>query len=107
MLDEYIKYYFAENLLVTVIVIFIILYIYFNTDILSSGDYFGGLLAKPVVYTSIIILVGLLLLEFNNKCGNNIDTSHNNGEYEKTYKIVKSKDIFIPSNNKHMFGLNM
>ena len=96
MLDEYIKYLFAENLLVTIIVIFIILYIYFNMNMINDGNYLGGLLSKPIVYTCIIILIGLLLLEFNNKCGNNKDNNvDNKAEYEKTYKIVKNKDIFI------------
>ena len=108
MLDEYIKYFFAENLLVSIIVIFIILYIYFNMDIIYDGNYLGGLLSKPIVYTCIIILIGLLLLEFNNKCGNNLlNDKYNKVEYEKTYKIVKNKDIFITADNKHNFGLNM
>ena len=106
MQDEYIKYFFAENLLVTIIVIFIILYIYFNIDMIGSGDYLSGMLSKPIVYTCIIILIGLLLLEFNNNCGNN-NMSNDNRENNKNYKIVKNKDIFISNNNKHMFGLNM
>ena len=106
MQDEYIKYFFAENLLVTIIVIFIILYIYFNIDMIGSGDYLSGMLSKPIVYTCIIILIGLLFLEFNNNCGNN-NMSNDNRENNKNYKIVKNKDIFISNNNKHMFGLNM
>jgi len=67
------------------------------------------MLSKPIVYTCIIILIGLLLLEFNNNCGNNMSNDNREKivENSKNYKIVKNKDIFISNNNKHMFGLNM
>ena len=113
-MHEYIKYLFVENLIVTIIVIFVVLYIYFNMDIVNSGDYFNGSLSLPITYTCIIVLIGLVMVEYcKDKMNNNndvlLDTLNNkNGGNEKKYKIIaKDKDIFISSKNKHMFGLNM
>ena len=111
--EDCLKYLFAENFLVTIIVIFVILYIYLNTNIIYSGEYFSGQLSKPITYTCIIVLIGILLLEFMNygkdiPINNKENIITNVGGQEKTYKIVKkNKDIFISNNNRHMFGINM
>lgn len=112
MFVDYLKYLFVENLLVSVIVIFVLLYIYLNMELVYSGDYFGGYVMKPFAYTVIILFIGFLIINVNKKSnvveGNTLtDTlSDKVGGNEKKYKIV-NKDIFIANNNKHMFGLNM
>jgi hypothetical protein len=112
-MHEYINYLFVENILVTIIVIFVILYIFFNMDIIGSGNYFGGYLSQPIIYTCIIILIGLVIVECDkkdDKVNNNavvMDTlSEKTGGNEKKYKIV-NKDIFISNKDKYMFGLKM
>jgi hypothetical protein len=107
-MHEYIKYLFVENLLVTVVVIFVILYIYFNMDLIRSGDYLNGYLSRPITYTCVVVLVGLLLAEYCKSCTD--DKSSKTDGYVKTYKVVNQEpdnEIFISSRNKHMFGLNM
>lgn len=117
MLDEYINYFFVENLLVSVIVIFVVIYIYLNMDSINSGDYFNGEITKPITYTCIIAIIGLLISEFNNS-NNNYNTQTETllnlpeltREPIRTYKIIDkgdNDDIFIKSRNRGNFGVNM
>ena len=116
MLDEYINYIFVENLLTSVIIIFVLFYVYSNMDIVSNGDYFNGSITNPIIYTCIIVIIGLILVDYNGydkKIKQSFDNeivilSEQNIDDGKTYKIIKKeKNIFIQNNNKHLFGLNM
>ena len=116
MLDEYINYIFVENLLTSVIIIFVLFYVYSNMDIVSNGDYFNGSITNPIIYTCIVVIIGLILVDYN-CCNKEIKQTPDNAIVilsekiigdDKTYKIVKKdKNIFIQNNNKHLFGINM
>jgi hypothetical protein len=81
-------------------------------DVVNSGNYLDGSLYQPIKYTCIVVLIGLVMVEYCkdfNKEKNDIllDTLTNkNGGNEKKYKIVSNKDTFILSKNKHKFGIN-
>lgn len=100
MFEELINYIFVENLLVSVIIIFVLIYIYTNMDFVNSGDYFNGDVMKPLTYTCIILIIGLVLVEFNSNeddelSDNIINLPELKKEPSKKYKI-KNDDIFIP-----------
>ena len=133
---EYIKLAFTEYLIITIIIIYIIIYIYYNWNILKKQnimdikthlecDY-----ENPIIYTGLIIVIGLILLGDDNKLQNtqenksivnevskmslklspNIGPSTNIIQSPKAlktggvnkYKII-NKDIFIQHDKKDMF----
>ena len=92
---EYIKLAFTEYLIITVIIIYIIIYIYYNWNILKKQnimdikthlecDY-----ENPIIYTGLIIVICLILLGDDNKLQNTQENKPIQSEISKINNLPK------------------
>lgn len=89
-----IKMWVENNLLISALIIFVVLYIFFHYDKLSSNQCFMGDYQKTLLWTAVILLVIVISSMFMNN--ENVMTT---GGYKK-YKIVNElnnnlDDIFV------------
>jgi hypothetical protein len=131
MEKDYVKIIFVDNLIITVLVIFVIVYIWHNWNVINSNEYYlNGNFSNPILITAIITVLSLLIIgdkyenvkqpllggidnqplpvEVNRPIIPNIpnDVSNVNPKPKvgglPTYKIAEN-DIFIPYSKKDMY----
>lgn len=63
MEEDYVKMLFVDNLVITILAIFVLVYIYYNWGIVTSDKfYLNGNFSNPVLITAVIILLSLLII---------------------------------------------
>jgi len=70
--EDYVKMLFVDNLLITMLVIFVLVYIYYNFEILNSDNcYLNGDFKNPILITAVITLISLLVIgdKYESKVG--------------------------------------
>ena len=79
--EDYVKILFVDNLLITMLVIFVLVYIYYNFEILNADKcYLNGDFKNPILITAVIALISLLVIgdKYESKVGGTKDEAISN-----------------------------
>ena len=59
------KSFYLSNIILFIILLFVIIYIIINWELVSNGNYWSGLVVKPILITGIIFLITHMLLTWD------------------------------------------
>jgi hypothetical protein len=100
--EDYVKILFVDNLLITMLVIFVLVYIYYNFEILNADKcYLNGDFKNPILITAVIALISLLVIgdKYESKVGGTKDEpivdNIKHDSIIRNYTIIKNPSTII------------